>query len=231
MFTGTGMDEATLARATESFFTTKDVGLGTGLGLSMVYGLAAQSGGRLALTSVVGKGTTAELVLPVATHNTETQPVADTPRIDHGGGTVLLVDDEELVRMSVAEGLRDLGFNVVEAASAAGALEHLRQGLTPDVLVTDHMMPGMTGATLARETRKLLPALPVLMITGYRGARLHSPRQAPVQGGDRNEGGCQFLAPHRPQDIQIAGDQIGFGDDAAWMVESLHHLQHAARNL
>ena len=79
---------------------------------------------------------------------------------------MLLVDDEELVRMSIGDGLRDLGYQLVEAASAAGALEHLRQGLAPDLLVTDHMMPGMSGAMLAREARKMLPALPVLMITG-----------------------------------------------------------------
>ena len=169
--TGMGMDEATLAKATEPFFTTKGVGQGTGLGLSMVYGLAAQSGGRLTLTSKVGEGTTAELVLPVSTEPAEVRLDADTPVIERGAGTVLLVDDEELVRMSIADGLRDLGFQVVEAASAAGALEHLREGLAPDVLVTDHMMPGMTGATLAREARNKIPDLPVLMITGYANLR------------------------------------------------------------
>jgi len=169
--TGKGMDAATLAKATEPFFTTKGVGQGTGLGLSMVYGLAAQSGGKLTLTSTVGEGTTAELALPVAPAPAEILPILNTPAIDHGVGTVLLVDDEELVRMSVADGLRDLGYKVVEAASAAGALQHLREGLVPDVLVTDHMMPGMTGAHLAREARGKLPDLPVLMITGYANLR------------------------------------------------------------
>lgn len=133
----------------------------------MVYGLAAQSGGRLKLTSEVGEGTTVELVLPVATRPAEVRFEANKPIIERGAGTVLLVDDEELVRMSMAAGLRDLGFQVVEAASAAGALEQLREGLVPDVLVTDHMMPGMTGAALAREARNKIPGLPVLMITGY----------------------------------------------------------------
>ena len=165
--TGMGMDQATLGRATEPFFTTKGVGQGTGLGLSMVYGLAAQSGGKFTLASTVGEGTTAELVLPIATTPAEIRTSPEAPTIEPGEGTVLLVDDEELVRMSVADGLRDLGYKVVEAASAAGALEHLRQGLAPDVLVTDHMMPGMSGVTLASEARKTLPALPVLMITGY----------------------------------------------------------------
>ena len=169
--TGKGMDEATLAKATEPFFTTKGVGQGTGLGLSMVYGLAAQSGGKLTLTSAVGQGTSVELVLPVSSGPAEIMPEAETPVIEHGTGTILLVDDEELVRMSIADGLRDLGFKVVEAASAAGALERLREGLAPDVLVTDHMMPGMTGATLAREARNTIPSLPVLMITGYANLR------------------------------------------------------------
>ena len=169
--TGKGMDQATLAKATEPFFTTKGVGQGTGLGLSMVYGLAAQSGGKLTLTSAVGQGTTVELVLPVSAGPAEIMPGMDTPAIEHGTGTILLVDDEELVRMSIADGLRDLGYKVVEAASAAGALERLREGLAPDVLVTDHMMPGMTGATLAREARNTIPSLPVLMITGYANLR------------------------------------------------------------
>ena len=174
--TGTGMDEATLARATEPFFTTKNVGQGTGLGLSMVYGLAAQSGGKFNLTSAPGVGTTAELVLPTAAAPANIPPLSEPLAIDYGEGTVLLVDDEELVRMSIADGLRDLGYKVVEAASAAGALQHLREGLVPNVLVTDHMMPGMTGATLAHEARKRLPGLPVLMVTGYANLRAEETR-------------------------------------------------------
>ena len=178
--TGKGMDQATLARATEPFFTTKGIGQGTGLGLSMVYGLAAQSGGKFILTSTVGMGTTAELVLPVATTPAERQSISEPQAIEPGVGTILLVDDEELVRISVADGLRELGYKVVEAASASGALEHLREGLLPDVLVTDHMMPGMTGTTLAQEARKRLPALPVLMITGYANLRPEETRALEV---------------------------------------------------
>ena len=170
--TGQGMDEDTLARATEPFFTTKGVGQGTGLGLSMVFGLAAQSGGKLRLTSTLGEGTTAELVLPVSTSSEDLIAFdADLESPVPGAGTILLVDDEELVRMSVADGLRDLGYKVVEAASASGALERLREGLEPDILLTDHMMPGMTGAALAREARSRLPKLQILMITGYANLR------------------------------------------------------------
>ena len=170
--TGHGMDDATLARAVEPFFTTKKSGHGTGLGLSMVHGLAAQSGGTFQLASEVGCGTTATLWLPVAAEAAGLNRTADPERpMFEATGLVLLVDDEELVRMTVADGLREFGFKVIEAASAASALARLGEGLKPDVLVTDHMMPGMTGAELAQEIRKSLPRLPVLLITGYANLR------------------------------------------------------------
>ncbi|WP_394763803.1 response regulator [Phenylobacterium sp.] len=118
--------------------------------------------------------------------------------------------------MSIADGLRDLGFKVIEAASAAGALEHLREGLVPDVLVTDHMMPGMTGATLAREARRKLPALPVLMITGYSNLRPEETRgldviTKPFHRGDlaaritnlvaRSENGNVVRLPSHPRPL------------------------------
>ena len=166
--TGTGMDSETLARCVEPFFSTKEVGQGTGLGLAMVHGLAAQSGGVFRMTSQPGVGTQASLWIPA------TEQIADatiSPRPDAAkarrGATLLLVDDEELVRGSTAEGLRMLGYEVVEAASAAKALDYVVRGLQPDLVVTDHMMPGMTGAQLAVELRSITPTLPVLMITGY----------------------------------------------------------------
>nr|WP_245639165.1 response regulator [Rubellimicrobium mesophilum] len=166
--TGMGMDEPTLARAVEPFFSTKGMGKGTGLGLSMVHGLAAQSGGLFKLSSRVGEGTAAVLWLPVASEEAAREPAAETvaPRAPRPA-MVLLVDDEPLVRLSTAEGLRDLGYEVVEVGTAAEALEALRMGLQPDAAVTDHMMPGMTGAQLAAELRERAPGLPVLMITGY----------------------------------------------------------------
>jgi PAS domain S-box-containing protein len=166
--TGVGMDEATLARAIEPFFSTKGVGKGTGLGLSMVHGLASQLGGTLAIRSRPGMGTEAELWLPVSEVAPETvdevveaiQPMSDA-------GTALLVDDEELVRMSTADMLVDLGYTVVEASSAEEALQLIGQGLQPDLLVTDHLMPGMNGTDLARIVRSERPNTSVLLVSGY----------------------------------------------------------------
>jgi len=166
--TGTGMDAETLSHAIEPFFTTKEVGHGTGLGLSMVHGLAAQSGGALSVRSVEGQGTTAEIWLPSSACQPKPEPVqnADVP-LPEKTKKVLLVDDEALIRMSVADNLAELGYEVFEAGSAAAALEQVRSGLVPDLLVTDHMMPRMTGAQLASELRGIMPDLPILMITGY----------------------------------------------------------------
>ncbi|MBN9508958.1 MAG: response regulator [Alphaproteobacteria bacterium] len=166
--TGDGMDESTLARAVEPFFSTKGVGKGTGLGLSMVHGLALQSGGAFRLSSRVGAGTTAALWLPV----TEQVPAAAAPPEPDAlpatrCAALLLVDDEELVRASTAALLRELGYDVVEAASAAEALGHVRTGFRPELLITDHMMPAMKGSQLAAEIRTHVPNMPVLIITGY----------------------------------------------------------------
>jgi signal transduction histidine kinase/CheY-like chemotaxis protein len=171
--TGVGMDEATLARAIDPFFTTKGIGKGTGLGLSMVHGLAAQSGGKLLLRSAPGKGTTAELWLPRA--KTAGLPVAPPPIAEAGEPcpgsvrhrTVLMVDDDPLVLASTAAMLEDLGHSAVEAASGRQALEILRAGAKVDLVVTDQSMPGMTGTQLAGELRRLRPGLPVLLATGY----------------------------------------------------------------
>ena len=166
--TGTGMNEATLARAAEPFYSTKGVGKGTGLGLSMVHGLAAQLGGGLEIHSRLGEGTTVELWLPVSVHpvgKAEVRRAAPEPVASCG--RVLLVDDEDLVRLSTAEMLADMGFEVVEAVSAAEALDLLLGGAAIDLLVTDHLMPGMSGVDLAREAKTLRPGLPTLIMSGY----------------------------------------------------------------
>ncbi|RYG88946.1 MAG: PAS domain S-box protein [Alphaproteobacteria bacterium] len=166
--TGTGMDEVTLRRAVEPFFSTKGIGKGTGLGLSMVHGLAAQLGGGLAIESAQGQGTMVTLWLPVTAaliEDHEQSPDRSDKPI--GRGVALLVDDEELVRMSTADMLHDFGFEVVEAASAEEALQLLKAGQVPDLLITDHLMSGMSGADLAREARLLNPTLPVLLVSGY----------------------------------------------------------------
>jgi signal transduction histidine kinase len=166
--TGMGMDEATLARAIEPFFTTKGQGEGTGLGLSMVHGLAAQSGGALRIRSKVGKGTTAELWLPAAAGKAETVDEEDgaLPRQPRRA-SILIVDDEDLVRMATAEMLREMGHSVLEAATGSAALDRLNSGEEIDLLITDYLMPGMRGSELVEEARNLRPGMPVLLLTGY----------------------------------------------------------------
>jgi CheY-like chemotaxis protein/two-component sensor histidine kinase len=166
--TGTGMDEATRARAVEPFFSTKGVGRGTGLGLSMVHGLAAQLGGGLNLQSQPGQGTTVDLWLPISAVTVEDEGRAPDPAsIPRAHGTALLVDDEDLVRVSTADMLVEFGYEVVEASSAEEALRLMGEGLRPDLVVTDHLMPGLSGAELARQARALRPGLPVLIVSGY----------------------------------------------------------------
>ena len=166
--TGVGMDEATLARAVEPFFSTKGVGKGTGLGLSMVHGLASQLGGALRISSELGFGTNVELWLP-QTQVEPDAPMAAAREADASmiKGTVLLVDDEEVVRLSTADMLTELGYRVAEATSAEEALHLIEGGFAFDLLVTDHMMPGMTGVELARWAQTACPNVPVLLISGY----------------------------------------------------------------
>ena len=178
--TGTGMDRATLARATEPFFSTKGIGKGTGLGLSMVHGLAAQSGGTLRILSTPGQGTTVELWLPVSDEAGETMDrQRPEPAAVRRTATVLLVDDEEMVRTMTADLLRDVGYAVIEMPSGAQALSALRSGLEADVIVTDYLMPGMTGAALIEELRRGGDRLPVLLITGYANAGDDVPPDVP----------------------------------------------------
>ncbi|MDB5698814.1 MAG: chemotaxis protein CheY [Alphaproteobacteria bacterium] len=164
--TGIGMDEATLAKAIEPFFSTKGVGKGTGLGLSMVHGLASQLGGAMKIASKPGLGTTVSLYLPIDSAERDTRRAPKQAEVAPGAGTVLLVDDEELVRNSTAEMLRELGYRVSEAASAQEALVKLRQQ-APDYLVTDHLMPGMSGTDLAQLVASEFPATRTLIVSGY----------------------------------------------------------------
>ena len=166
--TGTGMDGATLRRAVEPFYSTKGIGKGTGLGLSMVHGLAAQSGGALILSSTPGAGTRAEIWLPTASESV-TAPGEPPPSFPQAVTpvTILLVDDEAIVRGATRDMLADLGHLVIEAGSAAQALEQLRTGAAPDLVLTDYLMPIMNGAELAREIRTLRPGMPILLATGY----------------------------------------------------------------
>jgi PAS domain S-box-containing protein len=170
--TGSGMDEATLARATEPFFTTKGIGKGTGLGLSMVEGLTGQSGGKLMARSTLGRGTTIELWLPIAT-----DCITRAGERDVGGAKdtaaaerqlcILAVDDDNLVLANITVMLEDLGHKVIAVGSGTRALEAINS--TPDIelVVTDQAMPVMTGLQLIEEIRARRPAMPVILATGY----------------------------------------------------------------
>jgi PAS domain S-box-containing protein len=166
--TGIGMDEAVLARAIEPFFSTKGVGKGTGLGLSMVHGLATQLGGSLSISSKPGLGTNVELWLPVSDKTTNVnQVVSDAADAGGATGTALLVDDDDMVRMSTADMLVEMGFSVLEANSAEDALKIVDSGQPFDLLITDHLMPGMTGVELSHAVRVRRPGTPVLIISGF----------------------------------------------------------------
>ena len=165
--TGVGMDEETQQRAVEPFFSTKGVGQGTGLGLSMAHGLAAQLGGALTIDSVPGQGTDICLWLPATALPSRTSSSVKQASISLGGGTALLVDDEDAVRESAAQMLVDLGYTVTTATSGVEAWALIEQGFAPDLLITDHVMPGMTGTELAHAVRQRSPALRVLVISGY----------------------------------------------------------------
>ena len=176
--TGLGMDETTRSRAFEPFFTTKPIGQGTGLGLSQVYGFVRQSGGTVQLDSAPGAGTTVRLYLPrhiptedaLAGAQTPSEPAPPEP-----GAVVLLVDDEEQIRLSAAETLRDSGFHVLEAPDGPAALEilHATPPVAIDLLVTDVGLPGgVNGRQVADAARVTRAGLPVLLITGFAGPAL-----------------------------------------------------------
>lgn len=167
---GEGMDEETLARAREPFFTTKGIGKGTGLGLSMVHGFAEQCGGSLIISSERGNGTTVSLWLPVAkeTPNAtdEAHPTQSFVAVDNQPLVILAVDDDDLVLTNTAGMLEELGHTVFQAGSGADALRMLSEG-DVDLVITDHAMPQMTGAQLADTLYETHPGLPVIIITGY----------------------------------------------------------------
>jgi signal transduction histidine kinase len=168
--TGTGMDEATRARAFEPFFTTKPKGQGTGLGLATVYGIIDQSGGGIALDTAPGRGTSVRIYLPVTSATTDHDAQGETPTMSvrDGSETLLLVEDNDLVRRVTAESLRRRGYTVVEARSAEEALELSATGRAQfDLLVTDVVMPGLSGPNLAARLVRLHPQLKVLYISGY----------------------------------------------------------------
>ena len=148
-----------LKRAVEPFFSSKPLGKGTGLGLSMVHGLAVQLGGALQLSSAVAKGTTATLILPVATAAPEAEGPAPKSQKVNRSAVILFVDDDPLIALSTTEMLEDLGHHVIGASSGLHALDIIRSGQPIDLMMTDHVMPGMTGIELAAASRELRPSL------------------------------------------------------------------------
>ena len=169
--TGIGMSPDVIARAFDPFFTTKPIGQGTGLGLSMIYGFARQSGGQARIYSEVGSGTTVRLYLPryrgEAREEADDAAPAPAPRAG-SGETVLVVDDEPSVRMLLTETLEELGYSVIEAADGPSGLKLLQSDIRLDLLITDVGLPGgMNGRQMADAARQSRPKLKVLFITGY----------------------------------------------------------------
>jgi CheY-like chemotaxis protein len=167
---GPGMDDAVRARAFEPFFTTKEVGQGTGLGLAQIHGFAHQSGGTALIDSAPGRGTEVSILLPPSGRTAAPQAARpDAAAVPAGQGeTLLLVEDDAMVRLAVSRLLRDLGYDVVEAADADGGLAELAR--RPDVagIITDLAMPGsMDGLGFAELVRRYRPGVPVLLTTGH----------------------------------------------------------------
>jgi signal transduction histidine kinase len=198
--TGTGMTPEVIKRAFDPFFTTKPLGQGTGLGLSMIYGFARQSGGQVRIYSEVGKGTTMCLYLPRhhgldenahSSHEWEGQPRAAD------GETVLVVDDEPTVRMLVAEVLQELGYTAIEVADGNTGLQVLRSDQRIDLLITDVGLPGgINGRQVADGAREVRPDLKVLFITGY--------AENAVVGNGHLEPGMQVLAKPFPMEAPVS---------------------------
>ena len=164
--TGMGMDETTLARATEPFFTTKEPGKGTGLGLSMMQGVVSQSGGAARIRSKPDRGTQIELWLPRA--KTAPPKIASHAVRDEvpGDGAILVCDDNSAVLEYVCDALRTKGYHVLPAMSGRAAISILEEKESIRLLIVDFLMPEMNGAAVAREVRSSHPRLPILLITG-----------------------------------------------------------------
>ena len=181
--TGVGMDEATSARIFEPFFSTKDPGKGTGLGLSTIYGIVKQTGGNIWVYSELGKGTTFKIYFPLVEEHPDVAVVSKlTEEKTNGNETILLVEDEEIVRKLALQVLQLYGYNVLEASGGENALSICKdnQGKI-DLLITDVVMPGMSGRELANRVAELCPGIKVLYMSGYTDSAI-------VHQGELDEG-------------------------------------------
>lgn len=194
--TGTGMAPEVRARAIEPFFTTKDVGSGTGLGLSMVYGFVKQSGGHIKVYSELGHGTSVKLYLPRATRPGEVVHAAPGPAVPISGGeTILVVEDNTDLRAITVRQLADLGYRTLEADTARAALTMLAAHDEIDLVFSDIIMPGgMTGTELAQQTRQLYPKVAILLTSGYTARGMAS-------GSDGVDGFDLLMKPFRKADL------------------------------
>lgn len=188
--TGCGMPQSTINRAFDPFFTTKPIGQGTGLGLSMIYGFSKQSGGHVAIQSVVGEGTTVSLFLPRFGGDLPRDHPSDVEHspLARSGETVLIVEDDPAVRVLVSTVLSDLGYAYVEACDGDSAVPILDSAQRIDLLISDVGLPGMNGRQLAEIGRQLRPDLRVLFITGYA-------EHAAVRGGFLDPGMQMITKP------------------------------------
>lgn len=196
--TGTGISQDNLEKVLEPFFTTKEVGKGSGLGLSMVYGFAKQSNGAFRLDSELGTGTRAELWLPRAAQSElyEQVQVDEDPFQSVRPLNVLLVDDHPEVRNTTAALLEDCGHAVTQSANGAAALELLRKrDCAFDLLITDYAMPHLSGTDFLREARLLCPEVPALLITGYAEVEMIRDRPEDVE---------LLLKPFTPAKLEAA---------------------------
>ena len=168
--TGAGMAPEVVARAFEPYFTTKEIGLGSGLGLSQVYGFAQQSGGAVSIASAIGKGTSITLFLPRAEaeeHPAAPSDVATAAPLKASAGILVVEDEAEVARVTM-EVLREIGYQAFEARDGQAALALIEQDPTIELVLSDVVMPGgMSGLELARRLRKLRPGLPIVLVTGY----------------------------------------------------------------
>jgi CheY-like chemotaxis protein len=187
---GTGMSAEVIERAFDPFYTTKEVGKGTGLGLSQVFGFVKQSGGHVKIYSELNQGTTVKLYLPRYSGKDEVADIAkampDEWPTASAGETILVVEDDAQVRQVSVQLIRDLGYDVIEAANGSDALDRLKQSNRIDLIFTDIVMPGMSGRAMADEAATIRSGIKILFTTGYT-------RNAVVHNGVLDRG-TEFLA-------------------------------------